>query len=395
MSTGSGAEPRYRFESRIATGGMGEVWRATDTVLGREVAVKVLKHEYADDPEFRSRFSSEARHAASLHHPGVASVFDAGELPDDDGSGHPRPYLVMELVPGQPLSALLRGGEAMPADTASDLIAQAADAVAAAHAMGIVHRDIKPGNLLVTPQGQVKITDFGIARAADVAGITQTGQVLGTPAYLAPEQAEGREATAASDVYALGVVLYECLAGQRPFVRDSAVSTALAHLRDDPPPLPAGVPDQLRRVVATALAKDPAERFASMAAMADALRGGPVTAGAAAAVAAGARSRCSRGGGPGRLDPCAGCGGSRDRSGRDVLVRPRCAARSTASTFGLAAVGRGCDRRTPRGAAGLPARRGGGRTGLGGHQPRRDRRDHAAGRGDAAGRGAERGGHAQ
>ncbi len=388
MSTGSGAEPRYRFESRIATGGMGEVWRATDTVLGREVAVKVLKHEYADDPEFRSRFSSEARHAASLHHPGVASVFDAGELPDDDGSGHPRPYLVMELVPGQPLSALLRGGEAMPADTASDLIAQAADAVAAAHAMGIVHRDIKPGNLLVTPQGQVKITDFGIARAADVAGITQTGQVLGTPAYLAPEQAEGREATAASDVYALGVVLYECLAGQRPFVRDSAVSTALAHLRDDPPPLPAGVPDQLRRVVVTALAKDPVAavrvdgRDGRRAARRPGHRGGSSS-------SRGRGGRCSRGGGPGRLDPCAGCGGSRDRSGRDVLVRPRCAARSTASTAGLAAVGRGRDRRAPRGAAGLSARRGGGRACLGGHQPRRDGRDHAPGRGDAGGRGPQ------
>ena len=126
----TGTDPRYRLDSRIATGGMGEVWRATDTVLDREVAVKILKHEYADDPSFRSRFQAEARHAAALHHPGVASVFDAGELPADDGSGTPRPYLVMELVPGQPLSDLLRDGRPMPPATAADLAAQAADAVA-------------------------------------------------------------------------------------------------------------------------------------------------------------------------------------------------------------------------------------------------------------------------
>jgi serine/threonine-protein kinase len=269
---------------------MGVVWRATDTVLGREVAVKILKPEYADDAAFRSRFEAEARHAAALHHPGVASVFDFGELPADDGSGQPRPYLVMELVPGQPLSALLRGGEPMPPDTATDLAGQAADALAAAHRLGIVHRDIKPANLMITPDGRVKITDFGIARAADAAGITQTGQVVGTPAYLSPEQAEGKPSTAASDVYALGVVLYECLAGVRPFRGDSPIATALAHLRDDPPPLPDSVPRQLRDTVAVALAKDPADRFASMDAFAEALRGGPVAArpGAAAVGAAGA-----------------------------------------------------------------------------------------------------------
>ncbi len=284
-----GVDPRYRLESRIATGGMGVVWRATDTVLAREVAVKILKPEYADDPSFRSRFESEARHAAALHHPGVASVFDFGEFPADDGSGRPRPYLVMELVPGQPLSALLRGGEPMPPETATDLCAQAADALAAAHRLGIVHRDIKPANLLVTPDRRVKITDFGIARAADAAGITQTGQVVGTPAYISPEQAEGKPSTAASDVYALGVVLYECLGGARPFQGDCPIATALAHLRDEPPPLPDSVPEHLRDIVAVALSKNPADRFESMDAFAAALRGAPGRAAAGAtAVGAGA-----------------------------------------------------------------------------------------------------------
>jgi eukaryotic-like serine/threonine-protein kinase len=284
--TESDEAPRYRLDSRIATGGMGVVWRATDTVLDRHVAVKVLKAEYADDPEFRERFTAEARHAAALHHPNVASVFDFGELPPDDGSGSPRPFLVMELVPGQPLSALLRGGQPMRPESARDLVAQAADAVAAAHALDIVHRDIKPANLLVTPEGTVKITDFGIARAADTVGLTQTGQIVGTPQYISPEQAAGGSATQASDVYALGVVLYECLAGHRPFDADTPVTTALAHLRQPPPPLPGSVPAQLRAVVETALAKDPADRFGSAADLATAVRGGPVPDAAQPAAAA-------------------------------------------------------------------------------------------------------------
>ena len=186
---------RYRLDSRIATGGMGEVWRGTDTALDRPVAIKLLKHEYADDATFRSRFETEARHAAALQHPGIAAVFDVGESQASgvaDGSGIPRPFLVMELVDGQPLSALLRPGQPLDPAAVRDLLAQAGDAIGAAHRAGIVHRDIKPANLLVTPDRKIKITDFGIARASEGLGLTGTGQVMGTPQYLSPEQARGR-----------------------------------------------------------------------------------------------------------------------------------------------------------------------------------------------------------
>ena len=199
---------------------MGEVWRGTDTVLSRPVAIKVLKPEYADDALFRTRFETEARHAGSLHHPGIASVFDFGEASPVDGSTSPRPFLVMELVEGQPLSNLLRPDAPMDPEVVRDLLGQAAVALGAAHATGIVHRDVKPGNLIITPDRRTKVTDFGIARAAEGMSLTETGQVMGTPAYISPEQAEGKRATAASDVYALGVVAFECLAGRKPFLAE-------------------------------------------------------------------------------------------------------------------------------------------------------------------------------
>ena len=181
---------------------MGEVWLAHDEVLHRDVALKQLKHEYADDEGFRTRFLHEARNAASLHHPGIATVFDFGE-------GDGIPFLVMEYVDGRPLSQLLADGRPLDPERARDLVEQTALALAEAHAVGLVHRDVKPGNLLVTADGVVKVTDFGIARAGDGMALTETGQLIGTPAYLSPEQAEGQAATPASDVYALGVVLFD------------------------------------------------------------------------------------------------------------------------------------------------------------------------------------------
>ena len=247
---------RYRLDDRIAVGGMGEVWRAVDTVLARPVAVKLLREEYAGHRETLTRFRAEARHAASLSHPGIAQVYDYGET----GQGHP-PYLVMELVDGPSLTGLLTGGP-LDAATTMDVIAQAAAALHAAHSAGLVHRDVKPGNLLVNPGGQVKITDFGIANAAGSAPITRTGTLIGTPAYLAPERLSGASATPASDLYALGIVAWECLAGSPPFA-GLEVEVALAH-RDLPlPPLPPGVPADVAALIAELAAKDPAARPAS------------------------------------------------------------------------------------------------------------------------------------
>ena len=263
---------RYLLESRIATGGMGEVWRARDTVLNRAVAVKLLKPEFADDALSRTRFETEARHAASLHHGSIAGVFDFGEAAGVDGSSTPRPYIVMELVEGQPLSDLLRPSAPLDPYVARDLMAQAADALGAAHARGIVHRDVKPANLIVTPDRRVKVTDFGIARAAEGVALTQTGQVMGTPAYISPEQAEGGPATAASDVYSLAAVAFECLVGRKPYLAESPVASALAHVRDPVPELPDTVPADLAAVVRRALSKSPDDRFADGTAFAQALR---------------------------------------------------------------------------------------------------------------------------
>ncbi|CAA9351683.1 MAG: Serine/threonine-protein kinase PknA, partial [uncultured Frankineae bacterium] len=259
---------RYQLASRLAAGGMGEVWRARDLLLDRDVAVKTLRAELADDDDVRARFRAEARHAGRLSSPGIASVYDFGEA---DGVA----WLVLELVDGESLASVLRREGRLGTDRTLDVVAQTAAALQAAHDAEVVHRDVKPGNLLVRPDGVVKVTDFGIASAAGAAHLTRTGQVVGTAGYLAPEQADGRAATAATDLYSLGVVAHECLAGTHPFPFDNPIAVLLAHLQTPPPELPADVPAPVADLVSRLLAKDPADRPTSarlVAAEAQALR---------------------------------------------------------------------------------------------------------------------------
>ena len=262
---------RYRLDRRIAIGGMGEVWRAEDTVLSRTVAVKVLKSELTQERTFLERFRTEARTTASLQANGIANVFDYGEV----AAGHDIPvaYLVMEYVDGEPLSAQLARDGRLPAARVLEIVRQAALALAEAHRVGMVHRDVKPGNLLVRrSDGAVKITDFGIARAADAVPLTQNGMVVGTAQYFSPEQAEGRVVGPPSDVYSLGVVAYECLAGRLPFLADSPVTVAMMQIRDVPPPLPPDVPGPVQALVMRILAKDARQRFADGGELAEAVR---------------------------------------------------------------------------------------------------------------------------
>jgi eukaryotic-like serine/threonine-protein kinase len=252
-SSGQRLGERYVLQDRLAVGGMGEVWSAVDEVLNRPVAVKVLRTDLAPDTAFQARFRAEARTAAGLSHGGIAAVYDYGEVL---GSA----YLVMELVPGEPLSAMIANEGALGTDRTLQIVGQAARALHAAHRHGVIHRDIKPANLMITPELRVKVTDFGIARPRDHEPLTATGQVMGTAHYLAPELARGEIASPLSDVYALGVVAYECLAGWRPFDGDNQVAVATAHLQDEPPPLPETIPGPVRAIVVAAMSKNPAER---------------------------------------------------------------------------------------------------------------------------------------
>ena len=266
ISPGTMLGGRYRLEERIASGGMGDVWRCVDDVLGRTVAVKILLPSLLEEPGFTERFRGEARTMATINHPGVVDIYDYGS---DPATGA---YLVMEYVEGDALSrTLARVGRLTPARTMA-LVAQAADALHAAHETGVVHRDVKPGNLLVRPNGTLVLTDFGIARSAGAAQLTAAGSVLGTASYISPEQAMGEQATPLSDIYALGVVAYQCLAGRRPFEGDNPLEIAMRHVREAPPPLPPDIPPPVRAIVERAMAKDPAARWPNAAAFG---RGGP------------------------------------------------------------------------------------------------------------------------
>jgi serine/threonine-protein kinase len=244
---------RYRLKSRIAIGGMGEVWQAHDEIILRDVAIKILKPEYMGDPGFLERFRTEARHAAMVDHEGIANVFDYGE---DSGSA----FLVMELVPGDSLAKILERDKKLDDQKVLDIVAQTARALHEAHIAGLVHRDVKPGNLLITPSGEVKITDFGIARVADQVSLTATGQVMGTVQYLAPEQATGKPATPSTDIYSLGIVAYEALKGSRPFTGETQMAIAMSQINDAPAPLPAEVSPEVAELVMACLAKKPGGR---------------------------------------------------------------------------------------------------------------------------------------
>ncbi|MCV7410413.1 serine/threonine protein kinase [Mycobacterium florentinum] len=312
---------RYRLQRLIATGGMGQVWEAVDSRLGRRVAVKVLKAEFSQDPEFIERFRAEARTTAMLNHPGIAAVHDYGES-QMDGEGRTA-YLVMELVNGEPLNSVLKRTGRLSLRHALDMLEQTGRALQIAHAAGLVHRDVKPGNILITPTGQVKITDFGIAKAVDAAPVTQTGMVMGTAQYIAPEQALGHDATPSSDVYSLGVVGYEVVSGKRPFTGDGALTVAMKHIKEPPPPLPPELPPNVRELIEITLVKNPGMRYRS---------GGPF-ADAVAAVRAGRRPpRPSQSPPPGRASPAAIPSSPQTRSAAAVSPRTAAPRRSQPTT---------------------------------------------------------------
>jgi eukaryotic-like serine/threonine-protein kinase len=268
-TTGDQVADRYELEELVGTGGMSSVYRALDTLLERNVALKILHPHYGDDEEYVERFRREARAVAQLSHPNIVTVIDRGE---DDG----QQYIVFEYIDGDSLKQLVDRDGPLPARRAVELSLQIADALAFAHHSGLVHRDVKPQNVLVTEDGEAKVTDFGIARSLDVEhGVTQTGTVLGTSNYLSPEQASGKATTPSTDVYSLGVVLYELLTAEVPFPGDNFVAVAMKHINEPVPDLLQKRPDvplRLAAAVDRAMAKDPESRFPTMNEFASELR---------------------------------------------------------------------------------------------------------------------------
>ena len=263
---------RYRLERRLGLGGMSTVRLAFDTNLEREVAVKLLAEHLAEDDNFVSRFRREALAAARLVHPNIVQVFDFGL---DDATG--QHYIVMEYVEGRSCAEILREQKVLPVDEALDIVSQACRGLEHAHRHGVVHRDVKPGNLMRSDEGVVKLADFGIAKATEQSSITQVGSVLGTAAYLAPEQARGEEAGPQADQYALGVVTYQMLAGRLPYEATSLTELAFKQQRELPPQLHElnpEVPPALAHAVARSMALDVAARFPSALAMGEGLRNG-------------------------------------------------------------------------------------------------------------------------
>nr|MBA2637262.1 protein kinase [Solirubrobacterales bacterium] len=268
VEAGQIVDGRYEILERVGTGGMADVFCAQDRQLGRRVALKLLHQRFADDATFVERFRREASSAAGLSHPNVVGVYDRGEW---DG----RPYIAMEYLDGRTLKELVVERGPLPVDQAVDLTIQILRAARFAHRRGIIHRDLKPQNVMLDGEGRVKVTDFGIARAG-ASDMTETGSLLGTAQYLAPEQAQGHAVSPATDLYSIGIVLFELMTGRLPFDGDSAVSVALKHV-SEAPPTPSGlnpaIGPELDAIVLRALAKDPAQRFGDADAFITALEG--------------------------------------------------------------------------------------------------------------------------
>lgn len=320
---------RYLLEETVGYGGMGTVVKAHDRVLERTVAVKVLRREFSFNPDMVERFRREARIAAALSHPGIAQVYDFAQE-----QGHS--FIVMEFLDGEDLHSLITRDDVLDPASAGAIVAEAGEALEFAHASGAVHRDVKPANIFLTRSGRVKVTDFGIARAAGQAAVTTTGEVIGTTIYLSPEQANGMPATPASDIYSLGCVLFYLLTGRPPFEAESQVAVAMAHVSHAAPSvrdIDPNVPEEIDAIVARALSKEPEKRFATAVEMAEALRaaagGGKVprgraksSAGGGSAATAAASHRGPRTGlWTEEASPTSGTSGPRTRPAR-ALRRP-------------------------------------------------------------------------